>query len=110
DFEGGLWSFGENNQGQLGIGNSQDQSNDPQKVMEIPPVKSVSCGYQHAVILDQDGSVWTVGRVTFTDNDFQDKPIRMDELASIVQVSSGWVHNMVLGADGRVWSFGHNED
>ena len=43
DYEGFMWSFGENEYGQLGTGN-QTNFNVPQKIEDIPPVLSVSCG------------------------------------------------------------------
>ena len=43
DCEGFIWSFGENNCGQFGTGNTTN-FNVPQKLQDIPPVLSVSCG------------------------------------------------------------------
>ena len=45
DNEGFIWSFGENYFGQIGTGNKTKLNfNDPQKIEDIPPVLSVSCG------------------------------------------------------------------
>ena len=43
DHEGFIWSFGKNKYGQLGTGNKTD-FNVPQKLLDLPPVFSVSCG------------------------------------------------------------------
>ena len=46
DCESFVWSFGENNSGQLGTGNKRNFKV-PQKLFNIPPVVSVSCGLAH---------------------------------------------------------------
>jgi len=114
DFEGNLWSFGDDQYGQLGIGDSQKEYQcSPQKIKEIPPVKSVSCGGGHAVILDQEGFVWSVGwngsgELGIGNRFSQNKPIKINNLTSISEISSGSDHTMALDSDGQVWSFGYN--
>ena len=56
--DGTLWTWGNNEKGQLGNGGFEAQ-NTPVKIMEN--VDSVDCGYQNAIVLKQDGSVWTWG-------------------------------------------------
>ena len=60
DEEGFLWTFGDNEAGQLGselIANFHI----PQKIEDIPPVQSVSCGGDHILILTTDGDLWSCG-------------------------------------------------
>ena len=59
DYEGFIWSFGENYYGQLGTGTktnfnvpqlgieNKPNFNVPQKLLDIHPVLSVSCGFGH---------------------------------------------------------------
>ena len=49
DCEGFMWCFGQNCLGQLGTGNKTN-FNVPQRIEDIPPVLSVSCGYEHTLI------------------------------------------------------------
>ena len=58
DCEGFIWSFGDNNRGQLGTGNKTN-FNVPQKLINIPPVLSVSCGYSHTLIITDDSNLKT---------------------------------------------------
>ena len=51
DYEGFIWSFGQNSSGQLGTGNKTN-FNIPQKIEDIPPVLSVSCGHAHTLITE----------------------------------------------------------
>ena len=62
DDEGFVWSFGQNNYGQLGIGNKTNFNNVPQKLLEIPPVISVDCGSEHILIITNDDNLWSCGR------------------------------------------------
>ena len=61
DYEGFIWSFGENKYGQLGTGNKTN-FNVPQKIQDIPPVVSVSCGSYHTLIITNDSNLWSWGR------------------------------------------------
>ena len=61
DDEGLIWSFGKNDAGQLGIGNTT-KFNVPQKLQNIPPVLSVSCGSDHTLIITNDSNLWSCGR------------------------------------------------
>ena len=54
DSEGFIWSFGDNNYGQLGTGNIT------QKLLNIPPVLSVSCGSYYTLIITNN--LWSCGR------------------------------------------------
>ena len=59
--EGGLWAFGENSGGQLGLGHTENQV----QPMEVPwdgaePVQ-VDWGYEHSLVLDAEGVVWEAG-------------------------------------------------
>ena len=60
DDEGFIWSFGENNEGQLGTENKTN-FNVPQKILDIPPVLSVSCGSYHTLIITTDSNFWSCG-------------------------------------------------
>ena len=65
DYEGFIWSFGRNDFGQLGTGNSTREFNVPQKLLNIPPVFSVSCGSDHTLIITNDSNLWSWGRDDF---------------------------------------------
>ena len=61
DYEGFLWSFGFNNDGQLGTGNTTS-FNVPQKILDIPPVQFVSCGSTYTLIITCDTRLWSCGK------------------------------------------------
>ena len=56
-----VWTWGANDQGQLGDGTLADHST-PERVTGIPAsVRGVSAGVKYAVVLGADGSVWGWG-------------------------------------------------
>ena len=55
-----LWSWGYNNIGQLGLGNTTNYSS-PMQVGALTNWSSVSCGYAHTVSIKTDGTLWSWG-------------------------------------------------
>ena len=59
DKEENVWAFGDNEHGQLGLGNEINRKI-PTKIPNIK-AKSVACGYLHTMIIDKNENVWTFG-------------------------------------------------
>lgn len=63
--EGKLWSFGINNNGQLGIGRFESDIThvtEPHRIFKkMPKVKAISCGGDHSLALTEEGKVYTWG-------------------------------------------------
>jgi alpha-tubulin suppressor-like RCC1 family protein len=63
---GGLYAFGKNDHGQLGIGNeSTSPVREPTRVsgdLETASVTSLACGYYHTVAVTEQGAVYAFGR------------------------------------------------
>lgn len=55
-----LWAWGQNFNGQLGLGDALDRS-EPTAVPGLPPVHAIAAGLAHTVVLDADGGVWAWG-------------------------------------------------
>ncbi len=60
--DGTVWTWGLNDNGQLGIGPSPPQSDDAVQVTGLSGVVAVAAGSYHSVILGSDGTVWTWGQ------------------------------------------------
>ena len=58
--DGTVWTWGNNSDGQLGIGDNVSKTY-PIKVMEIENAIDVSVGYYDTVVVKKDGTVWSWG-------------------------------------------------
>lgn len=113
DFQGKLWSFGENNYGQLGIGNKLSYAT-PQKIRDIPPIKYVSCGREHTLIITEDLDLWSVGRNNYgqlclgnNQKEDQLKPVPTS-FSNVSKISVGASHSLFQSTDGIVYGCGYN--
>ena len=57
--DGSVWACGDNNNGELGLGNTTDRTTFIK--VNINDVKQIACGHYHTIILKNDGTVWTCG-------------------------------------------------
>ena len=56
-----MWSCGQNDCSQLGLGDSTNKTTFTQITTNTDDIKSVYCGYNHTFILKNDGTLWTTG-------------------------------------------------
>src|SRR5262245_46757816 len=56
-----LWAWGNNNQGQLGIGSTIQQIV-PVQISSLSGITDAAGGYEHSVALKSNGTVWSWGR------------------------------------------------
>lgn len=111
---GELFSFGRNQNGQLGYGNLND-SLLPQQVTALADqrVVRVACGAEHSVCSTDTGEVyaWGWGRYgNIGDGHRQDRhvPTQVQGLAAvkIEQVACGWRHNLAVDDTGALYTWG----
>ena len=60
DSEGNVFSVGNNEYGQLGLGHNTKQ-NVLNKIPNIPPIKTISCVSASCYLIDFEGNLWTFG-------------------------------------------------
>ena len=113
--DGTLWSCGNNNAGQLGLGDSNNRYTFTQIVTNVDDVKSVYCGYSFTFILKNDGTLWGTGynghgnlglgdanhRYTFTQV--------TTNTDNIKQVYCSASYAFILKNDGTLWGTGWND-
>ena len=112
DHEGFIWSFGQNNCGQLGTGNTT-HFKVPQKLQNIPPVLSVSCGSEHTLIITDDDNLWSWGsnndgQLCHGDQKRRSTP-QKTSFSNISKISAGWNHSLFQNNKGEIFSCGYNE-
>lgn len=111
---GALFSFGRNQNGQLGNGSLVDCL-EPQQVESLAEEKviEVACGAEHSVCCTEDGRVyaWGWGRYgNIGDGDTHDRqrPTRVLGLndVKITKIACGWRHTLAIDESGSVFSWG----
>ena len=105
-------TFGENTKGQLGTGNKTDL-NVPKKLKDIPPVLSVSCGFEHTLMITIDDNLWSWGRndcgqLCHGDKENRLKP-QKTSFSNISKISTGFAHSLFQNNKGEIFSCGHNQ-
>nr|XP_046250581.1 probable E3 ubiquitin-protein ligase HERC4 [Scatophagus argus] len=114
---GGVFGWGRNDCGQLGLGDTTDRHT-PTSVHYLNMKKTVhiSCGKDHTVTLTKDGVVFTFGSGQYGQlghNSFSDelRPRIVAELwgAKVTKTACGRHHTLVLTDSKKVYSFGCGE-
>jgi alpha-tubulin suppressor-like RCC1 family protein len=116
-YQGQVWSWGGNSQGQLGVGSSPAQSPVPVAVGGLAPVSMVDAGDNHALALQNDGTVlsWgynASGQLGDGTTTQRNTPVQVTGLSgvTITRVSAGANHSLAVDSLGRVWAWGVNSN
>lgn len=97
--DGTLWSWGANDNGQLGIGSFLERS-DPTRVGTGTQWKKVSAAGDYSLALKHNGTLWVWGNGVVS-------PVRVSTDTDWVDVSAG-AASLALKSDGSLWSWGRN--
>jgi len=118
DVNGQVWSWGDGDDGQLGLGVAADDIVDetdyasPQKIQNLTDIVAINRGYDHMLLLKSDGTVLAVGDNSYgqlgdgSDLD-QDTPVPVQGLTNVVQISAS-SSSYAIDKEGRVWAWGKN--
>ncbi|MEV8630805.1 S8 family serine peptidase [Streptosporangium sp. NPDC051023] len=109
---GEVWAWGDNAQGQLGIGTTTTKKV-PVKIPGLTGVNAVAAGTGFSVALKSDGTVWAwgdnsqgqLGNGTTTDSLV---PVQVAGISTAVAVSAGAGHVLATMSDGTVRAWGDN--
>lgn len=115
DSEGQVWTFGPGSEGQLGHGNTKNQTL-PKMIKAFKGMKivQVSCGLMHTAFVTSNGEVFTCGygfKARLGDGDGTDHCTLTPKMITclkvfIKQVSCGTGHTGFLDSKGKVWTVG----
>eukprot|EP00434_Breviolum_minutum_P039719 symbB.v1.2.035281.t1/scaffold4712.1/size36010/3 len=100
-----LWTWGQNNHGQLGLGHTNRQ---------LQPVQAaIAAGGYHSLALSNTGELWTWGHngdgqlgIGHTNNQLQPVKVPIDK--SFVAIAAGDWHSLALSVTGESWTWGYN--
>lgn len=111
--DGTVWTWGENQFGQLGQGNTADLTI-PTQIMGLDSIIGIACGPNHQVALKSNGTVWTWGWNGYgalgngTSEDAW-SPIQVPNIDNVVQINSELHGTIAVKADGTFWAWGKND-
>ncbi len=108
--DGTLWSWGFNNTGQLGLGNTTDYST-PIQIGGSTNWSSVSCGPFHSSAIKTDGTLWmwgsnNSGELGQGDTTYRSSPVQVGTDWAVI--STGQFRQVAVKTDGSLWSWGKN--
>ena len=107
-----VYSFGHNNYGQLGIGNTSNKSF-PEKVQNVSNVIKIALGQNHSMFLQDDKTVWACGQ----NNNYQlgdgtvttrNAPVQVMSDHKIVDIASSYNSSYFLTDKGEIYAVGVN--
>lgn len=121
--DGTVWTWGDNDRGQLGHGDLEHLSA-PKRVEGISGAVAATCAYHHTVVLLEDGTLRAFGindRGQLGDGSTTDSlvPVEVKGLNGVRLVTAtggggevdpgGYGHTLALLEDGTVWAWGCND-
>ena len=118
--DGTVWAWGENGDGQLGIGSTTDKFDrivnveSAEGISNLHDVVAISAGGSHSLALKADGTVWAWGNNEYGqlgNGQTADAllPVQITGLTDVIEISAGESHSMARKADGTVWTWGRND-
>ena len=109
--DGTVWSWGQNNDGELGLGNTTEYS-EPQQITDIKEkITDVKTGYYHSIALTEKGEVYTwgyngngqLGNGTREDSLV---PVKVTGLKNVTKVNAYKNMTIALTQNGEVYAWG----
>jgi alpha-tubulin suppressor-like RCC1 family protein len=113
DKNGDVWGFGFNGNGELGSGDSQNRLIPGKIEIGCGKVTSISCGYNHSIVLNQKGECWiwgfnAYGQLGLGDTNRRVRPEKLKFDFSVSQLGGGGLYSMFVDTHGNLYSCGHN--
>jgi alpha-tubulin suppressor-like RCC1 family protein len=110
--DGTLWMWGNNDNGQLGLGNVTNYSS-PKQVGSLTTWSKISTGYKAAIAIKTDGTLWTwgqnqYGQLGLGNTTYYSSPKQVGSLTSWLNISAGYYHVLAVKTNGTLWAWGYN--
>lgn len=111
--DGRLYTWGRNDQGQLGTSGS-NRSDPGETLLTTTDWKLISCGFYHNAAIKTDGTLWMWGGNTNGALGVGDTTLRSSPIQTVAygnnwkQVSAGQYSTFAIKTDGTLWAWGQN--
>ena len=112
--DGTVYSFGGNEEGQLGLGHNNDIISVPTPIPNLPKINMISCGRNFTVCVDHEGFIWSFGENNWSqlgtgNKTYFNVPQKLVNIPPVVSVTCGEYHTLIITKDSNLWSCGKNE-
>ena len=112
DSEGNLWSWGNNNYGQIGNGGDRyTYVCTPIQIMIGTKFTQISACYTYSLAIDSEGNLWSWGENSYGQlgrGGTTTIPAIVKEGTKFAQISAGNGHSLAIDSEGNLWSWGCN--
>lgn len=110
--DGTMWSWGNNNQGQLGLSNRTYYSS-PKQIGALTTWYKVSGGEQNFLAIKTDGTLWAWGnnfdgKLGLNNRTYYSSPTQVGSLTTWSQIHAGSDFSAGIDTSGRLWTWGRN--
>jgi len=112
--DGTVKAFGDNIEGQLGLGNTTSPITSPALISSLSNVKQIGCGGTYSLVLLNDGTVKAFGYNTSGQLGLGNvttpitSPTLIPSLINVKLIACGGEYSLALLSDGTVKGFGQN--
>ena len=115
DTDGNIWSWGFNNQGELGDGTSGNSRYTPQRITEGIKFQSIAAGWFSCLAIDVDGNLYAwggngYGKLGTGDTSPKSVPTPIMAGTKFRSISMAAEHSLAVRSDGKLFSWGYNDD
>ena len=109
----GLWSWGNNSSGELGLGNTTYYSS-PKQVGALENWDDVNCGNAFSIAVKTDGTMWgwganSQGQLGLGNTTQYSSPKQIGALTGWLQAAGGYDFSIAVKTNGTLWSWGRND-
>ena len=109
---GTLWTWGNNANAQLGLGDLTTRSS-PVQVGTLSVWTQTAGGSYHQIAIQSNGTLWAWGQGIYgqlgnNSNTNQSTPVQVGTLSYWTQVSGGDVNSLAIQSNGTLWAWGYN--
>ncbi len=111
--DGSVWAWGDNRQGQLGIGSNNDSAWAVQ-LPDLANVVALAAGRGHALALLEDGSAYAwgdnrQGQLGSGDTESRSQPEPVDSQLRFTLIAAGGEHSLAVTSQGQLAAWGNND-